>query len=204
MIRWIKGLFKKEVVVSDSMKYLVVGLGNIGSEYENTRHNIGFDVLDFMAKDDSLSFRQESHGDITELKYKGRTIILLKPSLYMNRSGKSVKYWLDKHKILPENLLIILDDMNLDLGKLRLRAKGSDGGHNGLKDIQEKLGSNEFIRLRIGIGNDFHKGQQVNFVLGKWKVHEKEDVEIMIDKASKAIKNFATIGMKLTMDSLNS
>jgi PTH1 family peptidyl-tRNA hydrolase len=203
MINWLIRLFKPQKIESDPMKYLVVGLGNIGSEYEGTRHNIGFDVVDYLAKDASVSFSQESNGDLCEFKYKGRTMVLLKPSLYMNRSGKSVKYWLDKYKILPENLLILVDDMNLDLGKMRLRAKGSDGGHNGLKDIQEKLGSNEFIRLRLGIGNDFHKGQQVNFVLGKWKSHEQEPVSILKEKAAKAVLNFATIGMKHTMDSLN-
>lgn len=185
------------------MKFLIVGLGNIGSEYANTRHNIGFDVVDYLAKDFGASFIQNTHGDIAEVKHKGRTLILLKPSTYMNLSGKAVKYWMDKHKIQPENLLVIVDDLHLDLGKMRLRDKGSDGGHNGLKDIQEKFGHNNYVRLRMGIGKDFHPGQQVNYVLGKWKVNEKEDVEKMINKASEAIKNFVTIGLKLTMDSLN-
>ncbi|MFZ1750533.1 MAG: aminoacyl-tRNA hydrolase [Saprospiraceae bacterium] len=185
------------------MKYLIVGLGNIGTEYQGTRHNIGFDVLDSLAKDVSITFKQETHGDIAEMKHKGRTIYLLKPSTYMNLSGKAVRYWMEKYKIQPENLMVISDDLNLDLGKLRLRSKGSDGGHNGLKDIQEKLGHNQFIRLRLGIGNDFHPGQQVNYVLSKWKNTEKEAVEVMIEKAGVAIKNFATIGLKLTMDALN-
>ena len=185
------------------MKFLIVGLGNIGSEYANTRHNIGFDVVDYLAKDAGASFSQNTHGDLAEIKHKGRTLILLKPSTYMNLSGKAVKYWMEKHKIQPENLLVIVDDLHLDLGKMRLRDKGSDGGHNGLKDIQEKFGHNNYVRLRMGIGKDFHPGQQVNYVLGKWKVHEKDDVEKMIIKAGEAVKNFATIGLKLTMDNLN-
>lgn len=185
------------------MKYLIVGLGNIGSEYNQTRHNIGFDVVDYMARNAGSSFSQQTHGDITEIKFKGRTLILLKPSTYMNLSGKAVKYWMEKYKIQPENLLVIVDDLHLDLGKMRLRDKGSDGGHNGLKDIQEKFGHNNYVRLRMGIGKDFHPGQQVNYVLGKWKPNEKEAVENMILKAATAIKNFSTIGLKLTMDGLN-
>jgi len=203
MITWIKSFFTKTIIATDPMKYLIVGLGNIGEEYALTRHNIGFDVLDFWVKQEQVSFRADTNGDLAEIKFKGRTFILLKPSTYMNRSGKAVKYWMDKLKILPENLLILVDDLHLDLGKMRLRAKGSDGGHNGLKDIQEKLGHNEFIRLRLGIGKDFHTGQQVNFVLGKWKPHEIKDVEDMIYKAITAIQNFGTIGLKLTMDNLN-
>ena len=203
MLAWIKKLFTPNKIVTDHMKFLIVGLGNIGSEYTNTRHNIGFDVVDYLAKDAGVSFSQNTHGDLTEIKHKGRTLILLKPSTFMNLSGKAVKYWMEKHKIQPENLLVIVDDLHLDLGKMRLRDKGSDGGHNGLKDIQEKFGHNNYVRLRMGIGKDFHPGQQVNYVLGKWKVHEKDDVEKMIIKAGEAVKNFATIGLKLTMDNLN-
>lgn len=203
MLAWIKNIFTPNKIVIDQMKFLIVGLGNIGSEYANTRHNIGFDVVDYLAKDAGVSFSQNTHGDLTEIKHKGRTLILLKPSTFMNLSGKAVKYWMDKYKIQPENLLVIVDDLHLDLGKMRLRDKGSDGGHNGLKDIQEKFGHNNYVRLRMGIGKDFHPGQQVNYVLGKWKVHEKDDVEKMIIKAGEAVKNFATIGLKLTMDNLN-
>lgn len=185
------------------MKYLIVGLGNIGPQYENTRHNIGFDLVDFLAKEAGVSFSAYTFGDIAEVKYKGRTLILLKPNTYMNLSGKAVKYWIEKHKIQPENLLVIVDDLHLDLGKLRLRNKGSDGGHNGLKDIQEKFGHSNYNRLRMGIGKDFHPGQQVNFVLGKWKNEEQPLVDEMIKKASSAVKNFTTIGLKLTMDELN-
>jgi len=203
MLAWIKDIFTTNKILPDQMKFLIVGLGNIGSEYANTRHNIGFDVVEYLAKDAGATFSQNTHGDLAEIKHKGRTFILLKPSTYMNLSGKAVKYWMDKHKIQPENLLVIVDDLHLDLGKMRLRDKGSDGGHNGLKDIQEKFGHNNYVRLRMGIGKDFHPGQQVNYVLGKWKVNEKEDLEKMIIKASEAIKNFGTIGLKLTMDNLN-
>ena len=185
------------------MKYLIAGLGNIGAQYENTRHNIGFDVLDHLAKEAGVAFSSNTLGDLVEIKHKGRTLILLKPNTYMNLSGKSVKYWMDKHKIQPENLMVIVDDKNLDLGKLRLRDKGSDGGHNGLKDVQEKFGHSNYVRLRMGIGKDFHPGQQVNYVLGRWKKEEQPDVDIMIEKASRAIKNFVSIGLKLTMDDLN-
>ena len=203
MFTWLKNIFKNPNPVPDPMKYLIVGLGNIGAEYQHTRHNIGFDVVDYLAKEAGVSFRQETHGDMAEIKYKGRTLILLKPSTYMNLSGKAVKYWMEKQKIQPENLLVIVDDLHLDLGKMRLRDRGSDGGHNGLKDIQDKLGSSHYIRLRMGIGQDFRPGQQVNFVLGKWKPNEVADVEKMISKASDAVKNFTAIGLKLTMDSLN-
>ena len=185
------------------MKYLIAGLGNIGSEYANTRHNIGFDTLDYLAKDAGVSFIQNIYGDLCEMKYKGRTLILLKPSTYMNLSGKAVKYWMEKHKIQPENLIVLVDDIHLDLGIMRLRDKGSDGGHNGLKDIQEKMGHPNYIRLRMGVGKEFHPGQQVSYVLGKWKKDELESVDIMIEKAAKAIKNFTTIGLKLAMDELN-
>lgn len=185
------------------MKFLIVGLGNIGAEYAHTRHNIGFDVLDVLASELGASFKPDSHGDLAEAKFKGRTLLLLKPNTYMNLSGKAVRYWMEKQKIQPENLLVIVDDIHLDLGILRLRDKGSDGGHNGLKDIQEKLGHTNYTRLRVGVGKDFHPGQQVAYVLGKWKKEEAEAVEKMIQKSGMAIKNFTTIGLKLTMDQLN-
>ncbi len=203
MLEWLKNIFNPKQEAEDPMKYLIVGLGNMGAQYEHTRHNIGFDVVDYLAKEAAVPWVQNTLGDLAEVKYKGRNLILLKPTTFMNLSGKAVKYWMEKHKILPENLLVIVDDLHLDLGKMRLRDKGSDGGHNGLKDIQEKLSSNNYVRLRMGIGKDFHPGQQVNFVLGKWKPHEKEAVGIMIEKAAKAVKNYSTIGMKLTMDELN-
>jgi PTH1 family peptidyl-tRNA hydrolase len=185
------------------MKYLIVGLGNMGAEYDHTRHNIGFDVVDYLASEAEVKFKNDTLGDLAEIKHKGRTLILLKPSTYMNLSGKAVRYWMEKNKIQPENLLVVVDDLHLDLGILRLREKGSDGGHNGLKDIQEKLGTQIYYRLKIGIGQDFHKGQQVHFVLGKWKDDEKETVDKMIKKAAGAVKSFAAIGYKLTTETLN-
>ncbi len=203
MLSWFKSIFESKTATFDPMKYLIVGLGNMGAEYDHTRHNIGFDIVDYIAKDGDAKWKNDTLGDLTEVKHKGRTLILLKPSTYMNLSGKAVKYWMDKHKIPVENMLVILDDLHLDLGVMRLRDKGSDGGHNGLKDIQDKLGSQVYYRLRAGIGQDFHKGHQVNFVLGKWKNHELNDVDIMIEKAAKAVKNFTTMGYKLTTETLN-
>ena len=203
MLIWLKNFFNPKPEQEDPMKYLIAGLGNMGAQYEHTRHNIGFDVVDYLAKEASVAWVQNTNGDLAEIKYKGRTLILLKPTTYMNLSGKAVKYWMDKYKILPENLLVVVDDLHLDLGHLRLRNKGSDGGHNGLKDIQAKLGHNEYVRLRVGIGKNFHPGQQVNFVLGKWKPEEKVPVEIAIEKAAKTVKNFATMGLKLSLNELS-
>lgn len=203
MLNRFLNIFRRSKTKSDPMKYLIVGLGNIGPEYAHTRHNIGFDVVEHLADEAGVSFKNDTLGDLAEIKHKGRTLILLKPSTYMNLSGKAVRYWMEKHKIQPENLMVIVDDLHLDLGKMRLRDKGSDGGHNGLKDIQEKLGHNQYIRLRMGIGKDFHPGQQVQYVLGKWKAEEKDAVEKMIKKASGAVKSFTVMGLKLTMDQLN-
>jgi PTH1 family peptidyl-tRNA hydrolase len=185
------------------MKYLVVGLGNTGAEYEHTRHNIGFDIVDFTVKTLDGSFRLETLGHVAETKYKGRTIYFLKPNTFMNLSGKAVHYWMQKLHIPLEHVMIVVDDMHLDLGKLRLRDKGSDGGHNGLKDIEQKLGHAQYIRLRAGIGKDFFPGQQVAFVLGKWKQEEMEAMEKMKQKASEAIKTFVFAGLKPAMDHLN-
>jgi len=185
------------------MKYLAVGLGNIGGEYDDTRHNIGFDVVDYLADQHEGKWKTDTLGDVCEIKHKGRTIVLLKPSTYMNRSGKAVNYWMTKKKIQKENLLVIVDDLHLDLGKLRLRAKGSDGGHNGLKDIQQVLGGTNYPRLKFGIGNDFHSGQQVDFVLGKWTSEEVDIRQKMIKKAADATKSFASIGIKFTMEQFN-
>lgn len=205
MMEWLRQLFafNKEEEIEDPMKYLVVGLGNIGSEYHGTRHNIGFDVVDYMAEQHDGKWKAETLGSVCEIKHKGRTLVLLKPSTYMNRSGKAVNYWMSKKKITRDNLLVIVDDLHIDLGKLRLRGKGSDGGHNGLKDIQQVLGGSNYPRLKFGIGNNFHSGQQVNFVLGKWTSEEEEKLAKMIKKASDATKSFATIGIKFTMESYN-
>lgn len=203
-MKWFLNLFKqKDTEPEDPMKYLIVGLGNIGAEYHYTRHNIGFEVLDFLAKDREVTFKTEQLGDIAEFKFKGRTFVLLKPSTYMNRSGKAVRYWLQKKKILQENLLVIVDDLNLPFGKQRLRGKGSDGGHNGLKDIDQHLGGNKYARLRFGIGNDYHKGQQVNFVLGKWSPEEEETLGDLITYAADTCKSFGAIGLAHTMNQFN-
>ncbi|MDZ4680645.1 MAG: aminoacyl-tRNA hydrolase [Saprospiraceae bacterium] len=185
------------------MKYLIAGLGNIGAKYENTRHNVGFQVLDALAKAAGISFKPDHLGAIAMLKHKGRTLILLKPSTYMNRSGKSVRYWLQKENIPKENLLVVLDDLNLPFGKQRLRPQGSDGGHNGLKDIDEITGGNNYARLRIGIGSDFSKGKQVDFVLGEWSSDEADELKTVLEYAGNTTKSFATIGLQLTMTQFN-
>lgn len=185
------------------MKYLIVGLGNIGTEYANTRHNIGFDVLDALAGASNTVFKTERYGDIANVKFKGRNLVLLKPSTYMNLSGKAVRYWMEKEKIGLENVLVITDDLALPLGTLRLRGKGSDGGHNGLKNIQEILGTNKYSRLRFGIGSDFSRGQQVDFVLGKWSEEEVTQLKSLIDKSIDCIHSFATIGLDRTMSNFN-
>jgi PTH1 family peptidyl-tRNA hydrolase len=203
LLNWFYRLFKKEKKESDPMKYLIAGLGNIGGEYENTRHNIGFDVVDVLAKQFDAAFKTETLGDLASFRHKGRTFILLKPSTYMNRSGKAVRYWMQKENIKPENLLVVLDDLQLPFGRMRLRPNGSDGGHNGLKDINQTFGNNNYARLRMGIGDDFHKGQQVNFVLGKWSSEERENLKPFLEKACDCIKSFGTIGMAHTMNTFN-
>lgn len=185
------------------MKYLVVGLGNPGEKYENTRHNIGFKVLDAFAKELNIEFETLKLGDVAEAKWKGRKIILLKPSTFMNLSGKAVNFYLQKEKIKIENLLVIVDDLALPYGKLRMRGKGSDGGHNGLKDIQLKIQTNKFARLRFGIGSDFNKGKQINFVLSEWSKEETEQMKDRLDVANEFIKGFATIGLARTMSQWN-
>ena len=185
------------------MKYLIAGLGNIGNEYLNTRHNVGFDVLDMLVAKEGIKFASGRYADYTEYKYKGRTFILIKPSTYMNLSGKAIKYWLNKEKLTPENLLVICDDLALPIGTFKLKAKGNDGGHNGLFHIAETLNSIEFPRLRIGIGNDFAKGYQVDYVLGKW---EKKEIDIILPKINEAtdiIRSFGTIGIERTMNNFN-
>lgn len=206
MWEWFRSLFtlnEIEEELEDPMKYLIIGLGNIGAKYDNTRHNIGFDVVDYLADEHEGKWKTETLGDICEIKHKGRTLVLLKPSTFMNRSGKAVNYWMTKKKIQKDNLLVIVDDLHLDLGKMRLRGKGSDGGHNGLKDIQQVLGGNKYPRLRFGIGNDFHSGQQIDFVLGQWTSEEQDKLPKYIKKSADAIKSFATIGMKFTMEQFN-
>lgn len=184
-------------------KFLIVGLGNIGSDYENTRHNIGFKILEELAKQQQVSFNTDKLGDVAVFKFKGRTFILLKPSTYMNLSGKSVKYWMDKEKIPQENILVISDDLNIDFGTFRLKAKGSAGGHNGLKDINEKLGNQNYARFRFGISAMFGKGKQVNYVLGEWDKDEERYFPELLDKAAKLIISFGTAGIGNTMNQYN-
>jgi peptidyl-tRNA hydrolase, PTH1 family len=185
------------------MKYLIVGLGNIGEEYKDTRHNVGFIVLDAMALASNISFTDKRYGAICEIKYKGRDLILLKPSTYMNLSGNAVDYWLKKANIPLENMLVISDDIALPLGSIRMRSKGSDGGHNGLAHISTTLGTNEYSRIRIGIGNTFRKGAQIDFVLGKWDAEEKKFMKERIAIVTDMIKSFAFAGTDLTMTAFN-
>lgn len=184
-------------------KFLIAGLGNIGDEYDNTRHNIGFKVLDHIAKENNLKFSTDRLASIAEYKFKGRTLVLVKPSTYMNLSGKALNYWMQAEKISKENVLVITDDIALPFGSLRMKGKGSDGGHNGLKNIQETLNTVEYARLRFGVGSEFSKGKQVDYVLGKWTAEEEIALEPRIKMAVEMIKGFATIGLQLTMTNYN-
>lgn len=199
-----KLISKKPVEEPDAMKkYLIVGLGNIGPKYENTRHNIGFSILNYLAQKEDLAFESVKLGDVATYKFKGRTFILLKPSTFMNLSGKAVNYWLQKEKIPLENLLVVTDDLNLPFGTLRLKTKGSDGGHNGLKDIQAHLGTTTYNRFRFGISNDFSHGRQIDFVLGEWEEEEKEKMKERLEVSSELIKSFGTAGVNNTMNIFN-
>ena len=184
-------------------KFLIVGLGNIGEKYHNTRHNIGFKVLDYLADKEEAVFETVKLGDLTDIKVKGRTLILLKPSTYMNLSGKAVKYWLEKEKIPLQNLLVITDDLNLPFGTLRLKTKGSDGGHNGLKDIQDKLQTTKYNRFRFGISDTFTKGRQVDYVLGEWNDEENSKLEERLNVSVELVKSFALAGVNNTMNQFN-
>lgn len=186
------------------MKYLIAGLGNIGTDYHNTRHNIGFTILDAFAKASGISFQDKRYGFVSEYKYKGRTFILVKPSTYMNRSGLAVDYWLKKAKIIHENLLVLVDDVALPFGSLRLRPKGGSGGHNGLEHINQILGTQNYARLRFGIGNNYFSGQQINYVLSRWDKEEEELLPGKLDVCIDLIKSFGTIGIQFTMNQFNS
>ncbi len=185
------------------MKYLVVGLGNIGPEYANTRHNIGFKVLDAFAKASNAVFVSSRYGSVVTVRDKGNTFVLLKPSTYMNLSGNAVRYWLQAEKIDQQQMLVVVDDIAIDLGQIRIRAKGSDGGHNGLKHITQVLGNNDYARLRFGIGGDFPKGFQVDYVLGEWTVQEEKELPALIDHSIEAIKAFGHQGLERTMNFYN-
>lgn len=178
-------------------------MGNIGDDYQQTRHNIGFDILDAFAKASNICFKDNRYGAVTEYRFKGRIFILLKPATFMNLSGKAVHYWMQKENIPVENLLVICDDMALPLGKFRLKPKGSDGGHNGLKNICELLGTAEYARLRVGIGSDFQKGFQTDFVLGKWTDEENKALDLRYSIAIEIIKSFGLAGTQLTMTNFN-
>ncbi|WP_304200481.1 aminoacyl-tRNA hydrolase [Flavobacterium alvei] len=222
MIKWLNTLFSKTKTVENtdyrklevhehqknnlqnvSKKFLIVGLGNIGAEYVNTRHNIGFKVVDFLAKKEGISFETVKLGALAEYKFKGRTFLLLKPNTYMNLSGKAVQYWMDKENIPLENIMVITDDLNLSFGTIRIRKKGSDGGHNGLKNINLVLNTQEYTRFRFGISDEFKKGKQVDYVLGEWDDTEKAALPERLELASEIIKSFGTAGIENTMTTFN-
>ena len=201
LLRWLG--FGKSDENDDMKKYLIVGLGNIGTDYANTRHNIGFDILDHLAAQQEVNFETKKLGDMANFRLKGRMIYLLKPSTYMNLSGKAVQYWLTKEKIPLERLLIVTDDLNLPFGSLRLKTKGSDGGHNGLKDVQDRLNTTQYNRFRFGISNDFQKGRQVDYVLSKWNEEEKEKLKERLDISGDLVRSFVLSGVKETMNAYN-
>ncbi|WP_405399635.1 aminoacyl-tRNA hydrolase [Maribacter sp. Asnod2-G09] len=207
MFGFLKALFTKQNIIleeKDPMKkFLIVGLGNIGDEYAETRHNIGFKVLDEVAKVNDFTFETVKLGDIGSYKVKGRTIICLKPSTYMNRSGKALKYWMDKENIPQSNILVITDDINLPFGTIRIKTKGSNGGHNGLKDIELFLQTILYNRYRFGVGADFGKGRQVEYVLGQWSEEEKALMPERLKKSTEIINSFALAGIARTMNQFN-
>ncbi len=184
-------------------KFLIIGLGNIGDKYTNTRHNIGFKILDEVAEEYKVSFETDKLGDVTSFRFKGRTFILLKPNTFMNLSGKAVKYWMQKEKITIDNILVVTDDLNIDFGTIRVKAKGSDGGHNGLKDIQEKLGTTKYPRFRFGVGANYSKGRQVDYVLGEWNKEENSQLIERLPISVKVITSFGTAGLANTMNTFN-
>jgi PTH1 family peptidyl-tRNA hydrolase len=207
MKRFFEFIFGKEkrlLEETDSMKkYLLIGLGNIGDEYKDTRHNVGFLVLNMLSEKEKFSFETRKLGDLGSFKIKGRSVLCLKPSTYMNLSGKSVKYWMEKEKIPLENILVITDDLNLPFGTLRLKTKGSDGGHNGLRDIQNSLQTTNYNRLRIGVGSEYSKGRQVDYVLGKWNDEEKSAMPERLERVGDLIASFVLAGVKITMNEYN-
>lgn len=206
MCQFLKFLFGNNTLLeeTDSMKkFLIVGLGNIGAEYAETRHNIGFKILDGLAREKKFTFETGKLGDLGSFKIKGRSVLCLKPSTYMNRSGKALKYWMEKEKIPMENLLVVTDDINLGFGTLRLKTKGSDGGHNGLKDIQQSLQTTIYNRFRFGVGADFGKGRQIDYVLGEWNGDEIDTLPERIEKSTQFINSFVLSGIKITMNQFN-
>lgn len=197
------GNFSHKEETDPMKKFLIIGLGNIGSEYEETRHNIGFKIVDALAEKENLTFESARLGSVADFKIKGRFIRLLKPSTFMNLSGKALKYWMDKEKILVENVLVITDDINLDFGTFRLKTKGSDGGHNGLKDIQNVLQTSTYNRFRFGVGAQFAKGRQVDYVLGHWNDEERDLLKERLERATEVIQSFVLSGVNRTMNTFN-
>ena len=184
-------------------KFLIIGLGNVGDSYRNTRHNIGFKILDALASASNISFEPSRYADISKLKIKGRTLFLVKPTTFMNLSGKAVNYYLQSEKIEPNNLLILTDDIALPFGTLRMRTKGSDGGHNGLKHIIQTLNSTTFSRIRFGVGSEFSKGKQVDYVLGRWSDDEESALQERVDTSIEMVKSFVMVGAAQTMTLFN-
>ncbi len=207
MIPWLKSLWGRgnslDTAPHQMKKFLIVGLGNIGDEYAETRHNVGFKVLDALSATAEFTFETAKLGDVGQFKIKGRNVFCLKPSTYMNRSGKALKFWMEKEKIALENVLVITDDINLPFGTLRLKTKGSDGGHNGLKDIQDSLGTINYNRLRIGVGSEFGKGRQVDYVLGEWNEEERAQLKQRLQKTEALIRSFVLSGVAITMNQFN-
>lgn len=202
MYTWIKQFFKTKEL--DPMKFLIVGLGNIGAEYTNTRHNIGFEVLDQWVKEHDTTWDSGRLASVARVKFRGKQIVCIKPTTYMNLSGKAVKHWMSTERIQQNNVLVITDDIAIDLGKLRIRGKGSSGGHNGLKDIQAQLGSDKYNRIRFGAGGDFSPGRQVDFVLGQWNEKEAIDVALQKDRACKALESWILKGLNGAMNEFSS
>jgi len=195
---------KKQTVQTHKMnKFLIVGLGNIGIEYTNTRHNIGFKILDFFVEQENLNFQNVRLGTLADYRFRGKQLFFLKPNTYVNLSGKAVQYWIQKEKIPIENVFIITDDLNIPFGTIRIKAKGSDGGHNGLKNINQVLETENYARFRFGIGDRFKKGQQVNYVLGQWTEQEKIILKERLEKSSEIIKSFVIVGVAKTMSDFN-
>ena len=204
MLNWFLSHKKQtQKVEAMSKKYLIVGLGNTGADYVNTRHNIGFKALNHFANTHNIEFENRKLGALANYKLKGRTFLLLKPNTFMNLSGKAIKYWLDKEKIPMANLLVVTDDLNLSFGTLRLKTKGSDGGHNGLKDIQDKLNTTQYSRLRFGISDEFSKGRQVDYVLGAWSDEESSKLDERLNRLSLSLISFGMSGINETMNQFN-
>lgn len=206
MINFLRNFFNTSSTEKETdpmKKFLIVGLGNIGDKYKNTRHNIGFQIVDAFVKEHEGKFSTEKLGDVATLKIKGKTVFVLKPNTYMNLSGKAVKYWMQKEKIQVENLLVITDDLNIDFGKLRIKPKGSSGGHNGLKDIQAMFNTGAYPRFRFGVGSNYRKGRQVDFVLGEWTAEEESQFIERMPVCVNAVTSFITAGMSNTMNEFN-